>query len=94
MSTDDLEPVDYMANKFADGVFPGGAKYIFSSEDWLAFKDEVRRYIAAEKQRSFERGKREAYEDIQNNASGGGSWRRIITLRLAALTKTAGEGEQ
>jgi hypothetical protein len=27
----------------------------------------------------------EAYEDIENNASGGGSWRRLITLRLTEL---------
>jgi hypothetical protein len=38
----DLEPLDYLANKLATGVFPGGVKHMFSSEDWLAFKDGVR----------------------------------------------------
>ena len=38
----ELEPIDYLAKKYADGV-PGAVKYMFSSEDWLALKDAVRK---------------------------------------------------
>lgn len=41
-----LNEVDYMANRLAKGTMPGNAKYIFSKDDWLKFKQALELYIA------------------------------------------------
>jgi hypothetical protein len=37
--------LDYLANRLANGSFPGNANYIFSKEDWVKFKEGVQSII-------------------------------------------------
>lgn len=48
-------------------------------------RKERRQWLRTHKKAPLQRMEKEVLEDILNNSSGGGSWRRNIIIRLASL---------